>query len=232
MAYRHLFFDLDNTLWDCDGNAKSIVFQLYERYNVGAWYASPDLFYQAYKENNDRLWRGYAQGKITKWQLNQERFAGPFLGKTEEVERLAAEFADDYKSRLVHETRVMPGTFELLDYLRQKRYHLYIISNGFVEMQYRKMEFSGLAPYFEKVFLSEEIQEHKPDKRFFDRVVMSVNARKADSLVIGDNFDVDIVGGRTARIDQVYYESVPRQSEMPFVPTYHIHSLLELKHIL
>ena len=234
MAYRCLFFDLDNTLWDCDANAKAVLLELYDQYGIGAWFPSPNAFYDAYKSNNDRLWRAFAQGRVFKPELNRERFLAPFRGKMPEpeAEQLAARVCADFMARLVLETRVMPGALELLDYLKSRRYRMFVVSNGFSEVQYGKLRHSGLAPYFERVFLSEDLREHKPDKRFFDLAVMSANARKAESLVIGDNFDADIVGAHAARIPQVYYEPVPREGVRPFEPTYHIHDLLELKTIL
>ena len=129
-----------------------------------------------------------------------------------------------------HQTRVVPHAFEVLDYLKEKGYHLYLLTNGFIEIQHIKTTESGLAPYFEKVFTSDEMGYKKPHKLAFDYAVKYVNARKRESLMIGDEWPTDIVGARQAGIDQVYFNTRNKPAEGPV--TYEIHNLLELKEIL
>ena len=105
---------------------------------------------------------------------------------------------------------------------------MYIISNGFVEIQQLKLSRSGLLPYFDRCYFSEHIGAHKPAKLFFDYAIKSSNALKKQSLVIGDNFEADILGAKNAGIDQAYYNPHSSDEPLPFVPTYQITNLQEL----
>lgn len=229
MDYKWLYFDLDGTLWDFASNSEYTLKCL-----LGKMF--PQLvpyeqkFLDIYHRYNDILWIEYGQGKITKEMLRWKRFHGALehFGITDQS--LAEEFGEKYIEMSPHQTRVIPNTFEMLDYLKEKGYHLYLLTNGFVEIQHIKITESGLAPYFEKIFTSDEMGYKKPDKRAFDYAVKYVNARKAECLMIGDEFPTDIEGARQAGIDQVYFNIRNKPADGPV--TYEIHDLLELKHIL
>lgn len=230
MRYRHLFLDWDNTLWDVNTNSHTVMTGLYDVYGLSAYYPSPDAFYQAYKVHNDRLWERYGRGEINKAYLNEERFRAPLRDVAEGLETLAAELQRAYMPRLVQQTAMMPGAVEFLRKCRQAGYKMYIVSNGFREVQYAKIEHAGVAEYFERIFLSEQIGGHKPARFFFDRVVQSANARKKESLVIGDSFEVDVVGARRAGIDQCLVGR--SETDRPFEPTYCVRDLREMLPIL
>ena len=121
----------------------------------------------------------------------------------------------------------MPNTFTVLDYLKS-RYDLYIISNGFREIQYNKLDRSGLSGYFKDVFLSEEIGYHKPKPEFFSHIFTATGAIKEESLVIGDNFEADIEGAMNFGIDQVYFTPGITTENLNRQPTFIIHDLSEL----
>ncbi|MBQ2025774.1 MAG: YjjG family noncanonical pyrimidine nucleotidase [Paludibacteraceae bacterium] len=232
MYYKYLFFDLDNTLWDFDSNAKHTLNVLFDKYGLGNHFLHFDAYYQLYKGNNDRLWQLYGAGKITKEQLNQERFAYPLRTFKESLLPVAECMEREYLPLLAQQTRLMPHCLEVLDALKSKRYKLYIISNGFVEIQHLKLQRSGLYSYFDKCYFSEHIGAHKPAKVFFDYAIKSSNALKKQSLVIGDNFEADIMGARNARIDQVYFNPNPSSAPLPFKPTYQITNLRDFLKIL
>lgn len=228
MGYKYLFFDLDNTLWDFDANAKFTLRVLFDQYDLGSCFPDFDTYYRLYSENNNHLWRLYGDGKITKEALNTERFLFPLRSVDASFLSVASQMQEAYLPLLAQQTRLMDGALELLDYLRSKRYELYLISNGFVEIQQLKLQRSGLEGYFKKCYFSEHVGAHKPAKQFFDYAIKSSNAVKKQSLVIGDNFDADIVGAKNAGIDQVYYNPHPSAAPLPFAPTYQIANLQEL----
>ena len=229
--YKHLFFDLDNTLWSFDKNSKETLRELFVGYNLDLYFSSFEEFYVSYKKKNEELWVLYGGGKIDKQFLNVERFEAIFREAGLPILSQAATMADDYLQLVKTKTHLMPFTLHVLDYLREKGYQMHIISNGFSEVQYFKINNSGLKPYFASIYLSETVKKHKPDKLFFDYAIKSSNARKTESLVIGDNWQADIFGGRNAGIDQAFY-NISNEKEMPFAPTYEITSLEELKLIL
>lgn len=229
MGYKWLYFDLDGTLWDFASNSEyTLKYLLREMFPQLV--PNEQEFLDIYHRYNDILWVEYGQGKITKELLRWKRFHGALehFGITDQS--LAEEFGEKYLEMSPHQTRVIPHTFELLDYLKRKEYHLYLLTNGFVEVQRIKTTESGLAPYFEKVFTSDEMGYKKPDKRAFDYAVKYVNARKKECLMIGDEWPTDIVGAREAGIDQAYFNIRNKPAEGPV--TYEIRDLLELKQIL
>lgn len=232
MGYRYLFFDLDNTLWDFDANAKYALQVLFEKYKLSSSYPDFDTYYRLYSENNARLWQLYGAGKITKEALNEARFAYPLRAFDASLLPIAPLMQEDYLPLLARQTRLKPYCIEVLDKLKTRRYKMYIISNGFVEIQQLKLQRSGLLPYFERCYFSEHIGAHKPAKVFFDYAIKSSNALKKQSLVIGDNFEADIVGAKNAGIDQVYFNPNPSPEPLPFTPKFHIKNLRALLKIL
>ncbi len=229
MGYKWLYFDLDGTLWDFASNSEYTLKCLL-REMVPELVPQEKEFLDVYHRYNDILWVEYGQGKITKELLRWKRFHGTLEHFGINDKSVAERFGEMYLEMSPHQTRVIPHTFELLDYLRGKGYHLYLLTNGFIEIQRIKTTESGLAPYFEKVFTSDEMGYKKPHKLAFDYAVKYVNARKKQCLMIGDEWPTDIVGAREAGIDQAYFNIRNKSAEGPV--TYEIHDLLELKQIL
>ena len=232
--YTTLFIDLDNTLYDFSGNSReaySIVYMLlgYER-----WFDSFEHYYTIYEEYNLQLWALYAEGKITKERLNAERYAHPLrVVGVPDADAVSARFWDEAMKRLPLGQRLMPYAREVLEYLRP-RYKLYILSNGFTELQARKMRSAGIDHFFDGVVLSEDIGVNKPNPAIFEHALRVADVSAAEALMIGDNFEVDIEGAQRVGIDQVYYDvahlSLDEKHCHP--PTYTIGSLLELKDML
>lgn len=232
MGYKYLFFDLDNTLWDFDANSKYTLQVLFDKYQLGAHFSDFETYFQLYSGNNAMLWQLYGAGKITKEALNQERFAYPLRSFKASLLHLAPLMEVDYLPLLAQQTRLKPHCLEVLEACKKRRYKMYIISNGFVEIQQLKLSRSGLLPYFDRCYFSEHIGAHKPARLFFDYAIQSSNAVKKQSLVIGDNFEADIVGAKNAGIDQVYFNPNPSADPLPFKPTYQIADLSELQKIM
>ena len=199
--YRHLFFDLDNTVWDFNLNAYHALKETFIRYNLNL--SSFEKFFEIYTFHNDRLWELYRQNGITKEELTRSRFDLSF--KDSGIEGVdGKKFNNDYLIQMPKQTRLCDGARPVLEKLSRK-YEMHIITNGFAEVQYKKMANSDLNRFFSKVFVSEEIKFPKPSPEIFRHALKSSNARKKESLMIGDSWEVDIVGAMITGIDQVHY---------------------------
>lgn len=232
--YTTLFIDLDNTLYDFSGNSREAYSIVYTLLGYERWFDSFEHYYTIYEEYNLQLWALYAEGKITKERLNAERYAHPLrVVGVPDADAVSARFWDEAMKRLPLGQRLMPYAREVLEYLRP-RYKLYILSNGFTELQARKMRSAGIDHYFDGVVLSEDIGVNKPNPAIFEHALRVADVSAAEALMIGDNFEVDIEGAQRVGVDQVYYDvahlSLDEKHYHP--PTYTIGSLLELKDIL
>ncbi|NLZ95964.1 MAG: HAD-IA family hydrolase, partial [Bacteroidales bacterium] len=136
----------------------------------------------------------------------------------------------DFLERTTHKTKLVDGTMDLLNYLKPK-YKMHILSNGFKEVQYKKIENSGLKSYFDKVILSDELGIHKPHVDFFTHALEQANASRSETIMIGDSWDADIVGAYNSNIDQLWLNPEEIQPE-DFTPTYSVRALGEIKGIL
>lgn len=230
MPYQNLFIDLDDTLWDIHRNGRECLEEIYHDYGYGAFYPTFEEYYNVYMPGNNRLWSLYRQGEIRKEELIVERFLAPVrpFGITDP--EYAKRLSDDFLDRTTRKTRLIEGAMELLDYLRPK-YRLHILSNGFREVQYRKIENSGLTSYFHKIILSEDAGSNKPHPDMFTYALKSTNSRRDQTVMIGDSWDADIVGARNSRIDQIWFN--PKgEPATDFQPTFTVGSLAEIREIL
>lgn len=161
-------------------------------------------FFEKYAEINNRLWSAYRRKEIKKIELTQQRFQLTF-----EALRIRGidgqEMNDHYLNEMPSQKVLVDGAIEVLKYLKEKGYRLFIITNGFGKVQHNKLQSSGLAPYFEKIFISEEVKCPKPGRQIFEHAIKSANAKKSKSLMIGDDWDVDVVGALSFGIDAVCY---------------------------
>ncbi|MDL2282041.1 YjjG family noncanonical pyrimidine nucleotidase [Parabacteroides sp. OttesenSCG-928-G06] len=230
MRYKSLFIDLDDTLWDTCHNNKECLEELYADYHWDRYYTSFEAFYAYYMPHNEQLWALYREHKIDRQTLIYERFhyvlAPMGIHAREEV--LAVN--RDFLARTTTRTRLIPGAIELLEYLRPA-YRLFILSNGFREVQSKKLENSGLAPYIERMILSEDAGIQKPQKAIFDFALKNTNSRRRESLMIGDSWEADIVGAHNARIDQMWLNPHKLQAKI-FQPTFIVSSLKEIERFL
>lgn len=228
-TYKHLFFDLDRTLWDYDQNVKEAFRVILDKYKVLACVDNLGYFVTRFHRINETLWADYRKGTINKLSLRNKRFELLLSEYALTDSRLIEQISDDYIEIAPAQTRIFPHTTEVLNYLAAK-YRLHIITNGFKEVQHRKLANCGLAGYFETVVTSDSIGIQKPHSGIFAYALNSVNARKAESLMTGDDLDIDIAGAKKYGIDQVYFN--PHQHPHNYQPTYEIFSLLELKALL
>ncbi len=230
MAYKNIFFDLDDTLWAFADNSRDTFEEMYHKYNFDSYFDSFTHYYTLYQGRNVELWDLYGRNEITKEELNQQRFSYPLLQVGINDSLLVKNFMDNFFAVVSTKKKLMPHTIEVLDYLYPK-YNLYILSNGFRELQASKMQASGIAGYFKKIILSEDIAVMKPYPDIFYFALSSTQSELNESLMIGDNFVNDVQGARGVGMDQVYY-NVENQTRLSFKPTYEIRDLNELIDLL
>jgi len=158
-----------------------------------------------------------------------ERFRYPLAKMGVDDLELAEQIGEQYLNILPTKTTLIPYAQEMLDELTGKKYPLTIISNGFVEVQYKKLRSSGIEHYFRHVVLSEAAQALKPDKKIFEYAMKLNNASSADECVmIGDSYHADIVGAQNAGIDQVYLFNLPDRRPENYRATYQVNGLNEI----
>ena len=229
-TYKHLFIDLDDTLWDIHRNSRECLAEIFNDYGYNKYYKTFDDYYNAYMPSNHHLWGLYRNGDIDKDELIVERFLVPVREFGIDDADYAKKLSDDFLERTTHKTKLVDGTMELLEYLKPK-YQMHILSNGFKEVQYKKIENSGLKPYFDKIILSDEIGINKPHTDFFNYALAKSNAERSETLMIGDSWDADIVGAYNSNIDQLWFNPEGHQPN-GFAPTYCVKTLNEISEIL
>lgn len=228
--YKHIFFDLDRTLWDFDAAAEVAFERIYEQYNLNSLgIPSAHEFHEVYHPLNERLWELYREDKITKADLNRTRFLKPLEHYGIHDVELADHLSEDYVYWSPRIVRLVPGTMELLEYLKPK-YHLHLITNGFEEVQDTKLTLSGMKPYFETLTVSEEVGVKKPNPEIFQYALNKAHATAEESLMIGDEMAVDIDGARAAGIDTVLFN--PKGEKIEGERTFEVKDLREIKQIL
>ncbi len=232
MKYKHVFFDLDHTLWDFETNSKLVLKQLFNNYNLHTIFPDFNSFYNMYEDCNSYLWSQYGKGLLTKEFLRNERFRIPLREKKyPNADILGDKLADDYVELSPFMTNLMPNSLELLNKLSGRAdCSLYIITNGFKEIQTIKLKQSGLHNYFKKIFISEVVGYSKPKKEFFKYAISSCNAKKSESIVIGDNLDSDIQGAINFGLDYIYYN--PNKIKHDKVLKNEVHDLIDILSIL
>ena len=208
MKYKNLFFDLDDTIWAFSQNARDTFEEVYQKYSFYRYFDSFNHYYTLYQQRNTELWIEYGV----------------------EDEALAEQFSKDFFAIIPTKSTLMPHAKEVLEYLAPK-YNLYILSNGFRELQSRKMRSAGVDGYFKKVILSEDLGVLKPWPAIFNFALSATQSELRESLMIGDSWEADITGAHGVGMHQAFY-NVTERTAFPFLPTYHIYSLKELMDLL
>ncbi|MDP3452253.1 MAG: YjjG family noncanonical pyrimidine nucleotidase [Bacteroidales bacterium] len=209
--YRYILFDLDRTLWDFNSNAKNNIFSLLGTFKLSS--INKELFYQRYELVNHRLWALYEKGELPKESLRWERFHKTLLEFGHDNRELATDMGEEYLKSMPYQTILMPYALEVLTQLKRRECKMALISNGFKEVQYKKIENSGIGHFFDAVMISEEQGVHKPSPIIFKRALESINGVKSDSLMVGDDYANDIEGAMIFGIDQFFYSSTPAPYE-------------------
>ena len=207
---KHIFFDLDHTLWDFDKNSEmafgSIFNQLLPEINVQS-------FIKVYVAINQAVWKLYQKDKITSEQLRYQRLKQSFDAinyfiSDDQIETIA----NRYIELLPENNHLFDGAIEVLEYLKSK-YTLHIITNGFADVQNKKLINSGIKNYFSTITNSENAGAKKPNPIIYQYALSLANADKSDSIMIGDCLDADVNGAIDFGISALYFNF--HQVEVP-----------------
>ena len=231
--YTDLFIDFDDTLYDTHGNSVIALRELFDALHLEQWFTDAQVFYDRYWEANIDLWTRYSRGEITRDYLIVERFRRP-LSYGEGLEPTAQyclEASDLFLDLCSSKPGLVEGARELMDYLKTKGYRLHMCSNGFHEVQYRKLRSCGLHNHFDTIVLSEDAGVNKPSPLFFDYAIEKTGAQKETTLMIGDNFQTDILGAKRYGLDTAYFNRFPDYPAAEPV-TYEVTQLRQLMEIL
>jgi putative hydrolase of the HAD superfamily len=229
-SVQHIFFDLDNTLWDFETNSQQVLNGLIARYGVDKkCRCSASAFLKTYIHVNEDLWMRYRQHLITKEELRSSRFYNTMLYFDYEDKELGAILEKEYIDSSPYQKVLFPGTSEVLAYLGRK-YKLHIITNGFAEVQHIKLKNCSIDHHFSEVVISEEVGFNKPDKRIFDTAVERALTKHENALMIGDDWQADVEGATAAGIKSIYFN--PKKKGLNTNNTKEITALEELMKLL
>ncbi len=210
---KHLFFDLDHTLWDFDRNAEETLQELFTVYNFSTLgIPSATFFIETYTRNNHLLWAQYHNGEIDKDQLRKTRFAKTFEELGVDLALFPSSFEEDYIRLCALKTHLFPHALETLEYL-EGRYALHLISNGFKESSEMKISNTGIHKFFSHIVISENVGVHKPHPDIFQYALDGANALKEESIMIGDSLEADVRGALGFGMDAIFFN--PNQVEIP-----------------
>ena len=207
------------------------MLELYQHYDLQTkGIVDSKIFIERYKHHNEKLWDLYRQNKIEKDKLRDERFKITLDEFGINNPELAANLGEDYVAHCPKKTNLFPYVHSTLNYLKE-RYALHIITNGFEEVQYQKLENSNLLDYFEQIITSEQVGFKKPSQQIFKFSMLKAFAKPSDSLMIGDDLHADILGAKDIGMAQVFFNPLKHEHANSEI-TYEINCLSELQEIL
>jgi len=202
--YKHIFFDLDRTLWHFDENSTNVLKDIFIHFKLFKSISSVDEFISKYEVVNEALWCLYRDDKLSKDVLRWKRFGDTLDHFNIGNDVVANEIAAYYVYHSPRQTLLFPETKNVLDYL-SKKYKLHIITNGFEEVQYIKLKESGLAKYFDVIMLSDKVGVKKPHPYIFKKAFSESGAKPKNSIMIGDDLYADIYGAQRVKMDAIYF---------------------------
>jgi putative hydrolase of the HAD superfamily len=221
-----IFFDLDHTLWDFDRNSVLAFDKIFKVHHPTLKTAE---FIEVYAPINQACWKLYQVDKITHEELRYQRLKQSFDALNYSISDEAIDqIAHDYIAFLPENNQLFDGAIEILDYLLPK-YNLHIITNGFAEVQYKKINNSGLSSYFKTVTNSEMAGVKKPHRNIFEFALSLAKTNKENAIMIGDCIDADVNGAIDYGMKAILFDE-KKNHNLPEVLT--INRLIELKNIL
>ena len=240
--YKALLWDLDGTLWDLNGNTTIALTQLFQRFQSTHFQKTTlEEFLKSYPKHNERVWALYREGKIAKEELRNKRFIDLFDEINAAYDLAFVElFATEFLAICPRLPHLIEGAREILELSKDNYTHV-ILTNGFIEVQGFKMAAAEIENYFSSVVYSEEAGVRKPHQAIFDLALSRAKCTAEEALMIGDDWDADILGARNAGIDQVFFTATEKRlAELHdgksvrhnYVPTFTIDTLDELKNII
>lgn len=203
-SYQHIFFDLDETLWDFKTNSQETLADVYGMYRLNEIGLQENEFYSHYYHHNNFYWDLFRKGTIAREEMRVIRFSRTLKEFNVTDDMLAKKMSESYLHILPTKTRLHDNAIDVLTYLKAK-YSLHIITNGFEEVQYRKMHHSGITSYFKYVITSEMAGCQKPNRAIFKYAFDKTNASVLNSIFIGDSIEADIKGAKSIGMDHVLF---------------------------
>jgi len=201
MNIKHIFFDLDHTLWDFETNSNKTFEYIFKKNSIDV---EINKFKEIYKPINAKYWKLFREDKVTKEALRYARLKEAFdLLKFETNDDVIEILAEDYITYLSSYNTLFDGALEVLTYL-QVKYQMHIITNGFEEVQFKKLKNANLLPFFEQIITSEKVGVKKPNPQIFNYALGLTNATPKESIMIGDNFEADILGAKNAGMHTIF----------------------------
>lgn len=199
---KHIFFDLDHTLWDFEKNSALSFQAIFQEYRFPF---NVDEFLINYVPINLKYWKLYRYDKITKEELRYQRLKEAFDSvRFSASDEVILQVAELYISKLGEQKHLFQGSLEVLNYL-QPKYKLHIITNGFQEVQHKKMYHSGILNYFTTTTTSEDVMLKKPHPQVFLHALQKAEAQANESIMIGDSLEADIFGALEVGMDAIYF---------------------------
>ncbi|NNC69826.1 MAG: noncanonical pyrimidine nucleotidase, YjjG family [Flavobacteriaceae bacterium] len=223
---KHIFFDLDHTLWDFETNSAKAFEHIFEVNNIETNLIE---FLGCYKSINEHYWKLYREDRISKPDLRYGRLKDAFMKVEYDLgDELIHKLSVEYLNHLPNHNTLFEGTISILEYLCAK-YTLHIITNGFYEVQHLKLSRSNIITYFDKVITSESVGVKKPNPRIFNHALTLANATPNESMMIGDSVEADVLGAMNVNMNAIHFNYDSRSVDAAVTS---INKLEELKHIL
>ena len=227
---KHLFFDLDHTLWDFEKNSEIALEQLYNSLDLNDRIRSFRQFHGTYRKINKSLWTAYSKGQIEKAVLRIKRFDDTLRTLGIEDREMADYMANQYVETAPHHTNLLPNAHDTLMELQKSGYELHIITNGFKEIQDIKLTKSNIKTYFRAVICSEDVGKQKPAPEVFAHALEVTGAVKDESVMIGDNYIADVLGAERFGMSAILYD--PKREHRSGTHEWHVNDHKEIPELL
>lgn len=225
MKIQHIFFDLDNTLWDHRRNAYLTIKDLFDKEEISLKYNIDfEDFHSVYHEINERLWEQIRDGEIDKEYLRKHRFYDTFKRFGIDDLELSMFFEEHFLDKILNYNHLVEGAQYILDYLKAKNYTLHIISNGFQEVTERKCILSKIDHYFQTITSADSVGVRKPNPAIFEYSLGLSDAKKEESILIGDDWIADVIGAQNFGMDIIFFDVLNENKE--------VENLKVIKHLL
>jgi len=209
---KHVFFDLDRTIWDFDKNSVVALKQIIEEEKILRLIKDFDSFYAVYKVENAKLWEAYGKGQISKEDLRYARFENSLIKFAIQDKQIIKRFGDAYVQLSPLQKHLIPGVSEAIRELKEIGFQLHIITNGFREVQVVKLKNCGLDSFFDAVICSEEIGFNKPHPEIFHYALSRAMTKAENSVMIGDDYHADIHGASQSGMKAIFFNPNGRNS--------------------
>ena len=226
MNIKHIFFDLDHTLWDFETNSKKTFEYIFQRNNINI---EINVFQEIYKPINHKYWKLFREEKVSKEDLRYSRLKDSFkLLNYSANDDLIEILSEEYIAYLSTHNALFDDAMKILKYLKTK-YEMHIITNGFEEVQFRKLKNSKLLPFFKHIITSEKVGVKKPNPKIFQYALEISTAKANESIMIGDNFEADILGAKNVGMHTIFCEF---NGEIATEEVLSVSKLIQLKNYL